>query len=219
MKWTMQNGLMAGATCALAVALAGCSSSDAASSAAGGAAGSGPGGGAASAPNTVTYEGADGVARTFGGQALAQVQSNGAMVIVRIASEGSGACEPQSTHFGKEWLELGVIRNGAGAQPPIAAGSYPFKLTYDGSSNVHTEGYVNRLETDCHGLRTLVGNPGALPGTFTITSMTDSEIDGTFDFDGEAQTPSGPPATGHASGSFKAKLCPTKADVSTKCAE
>jgi hypothetical protein len=163
----------------------------------GGSAGSGGNAGTAGG-TSVTYKGTDGVEHTFAGTALALVDAN--TLHVYISPSPSAVCGTQSFAHDVAWAQIYVMRDAVNP-PPYTTGTYQFPLAISGGSSTHDEGYIwSFAGTQCQ-QKALVGNDGGGPaGTITITALTATNVEGSFDFSGnEAGT--------HASGSFKATVC------------
>ena len=163
-------------------------------------------GDAADAPaggsNSVTFMTADNMRRTISGSARARAAATPSNTSLYVTLDGGApSCGARTTAVGAPWLELAVFR--AGSTTPIQAGTYMFL----GGSDAHAEGYIHEYGTGC-AEQDVLRNGGTYSGTLTLTSVTDTEVVGTFDFDAQSVTPSG---TGHASGAFNATICTSTA--------
>ena len=172
----------------------------------------GQAGGPAQGTDTITYTTADGTSHPFTGKAFARIENSAsdADLMIRIYSEGADGCGYPKLGLSKPWVELEVIRYATNAAA-IAPGTYSFALVDENPGNVRGMGYVRHFETGCN-VQALVRNSSdGLPGSITITSVSATEVVGTFDFDGKGR----PSGQGHASGSFRATVCDVS--IGTMC--
>ena len=192
----------------------------------GGATGSGGGAGSGAAGTTggnagaqgadaVTYTTADGTSHPFTGKAFARIENSAtsADVMIWIYSVGADTCGYPALALGTPWVELEVIRYPTDATPtaPIGPGTYSFALVEENPGAVRGAGYVRHFETGCNVQPIVRNSSDGLPGSITITSISDTEVVGTFDFDGKAR----PTGQGHASGAFRAAVCGV--NIGTMC--
>ncbi len=172
-----------------------------------GAAGTTGGNAGAQGADAVSYTTADGTSHPFTGKAFARVENLAASsdVMIWIYSDGTDTCGYPALALGTPWVELEIIRYAAGAPTaaPIAPGTYSFALVDENPGNVRGMGYVRHYETGCNIQPILRNSSDGLPGSITITSISATEVVGTFDFDGKAR----PTGQGHASGAFRAAVC------------
>jgi hypothetical protein len=179
----------------------------------GGAGGTASGSAGAQGADGVTYTTGDGTSHPFTGKAFARIENvaSSADLMIWIYSEDADTCGYPALALGKPWVQLEVIRYATGAAP-IAPGTYSFALVDENPGNVRGLGYVRHYETGCNVQAIVRNSSDGLPGSITITSISDTEVVGTFDFDGEAR----PTGQGHASGAFRASVC--GASIGTMCA-
>lgn len=176
----------------------------------GGSAGTGAAGTGAVGTTSVTYKGADGVSHTFAGKAVARIENTttNADLMIWIFSVGDDACGTHKIALGQEWMDLEVIRY-ATNPTAIGTGTYSFALVDENPGNVRGMAYLRHYEANCNEQSIVRNSSDGLPGSITITSISATEVVGTFDFDGKAR----PTGQGHVSGSFRAAVCGTNVGV------